>query len=170
MPDSHTIIITPYWFLGLLEGEGSFSLQGQPMFRLVLREEQRPVLESLKIFIDQLGQKLEYPDLKISRCNIYYRKAKNKSKPQYEIQISDLYYIRNYFIPMLDGLTWLSKKELDYIDWKLGIDVISKGLHLIEPGKIYLKFLMSNMNSGRLTSNQNKKSITIKDPNFNIYS
>jgi hypothetical protein len=65
MPDSHTIIITPYWFLGLLEGKGSFSLQGQPMFRLVLREEQRPVLESLKIFIDQLGQKLEYSDLKI---------------------------------------------------------------------------------------------------------
>lgn len=76
MPDSHTIIITPYWFLELLEAESSFSLQTQPMFRLVLREEQRPVLESLKIFIDELGKNLEYPDLKISRYNIYYRKAK----------------------------------------------------------------------------------------------
>jgi hypothetical protein len=169
MPDSHTIIITPYWFLGLLEGEGSFSLQGQPMFRLVLREEQRPVLEHLKIFIDQLGKNLEYPDLKISRCNLYYRKARKNSKPQYEIQISDLYYLRNYFIPMLDGLTWLSKKELDYKDWKLGINVISKGLHLIKPGKDYLDYLMSNMNAGRLTTNREKK-IAIKDLNFNVES
>lgn len=68
MPASHTVIITPYLFLGLLEGEGSFSLQGQPMFRLVLREEQLPVLESLKNFIDQLGQSPDYPELNISRC------------------------------------------------------------------------------------------------------
>lgn len=116
MPTSHTVTITPYYFLGLLEGEGSFSLQGQPMFRLVLREEQRPVLEAIKIFIDQLGQNLNYPEVKISRCTIYYRKARGKSKPQYEIQIADLYYIRNYFIPFLDGLNFLSKKELDYKD------------------------------------------------------
>lgn len=57
-----------------------------------------------------------------------------------------LYYICNYFIPMLDGLTFLSKKELDYKDWKLGINVIARGLHLTEPGQNYLKFLMANLN------------------------
>jgi hypothetical protein len=47
---------------------------------------------------------------------------------------------------MLDGLTFLSKKELDYKDWKLGINVIARGLHLTEPGQNYLKFLMANLN------------------------
>lgn len=26
LPDSHKILITPYWLLGFIEGEGSFSV------------------------------------------------------------------------------------------------------------------------------------------------
>ena len=50
---------------------------------------------------------------------------------------------------------------MDYLNWKLGVQVLVKGLHLIEAGQIYLLELTSKMNSGRLTSNQTKiKSIS----------
>lgn len=34
LPDSHKIIITPYWLLGLIEGDGSFSVSTSKSFPL----------------------------------------------------------------------------------------------------------------------------------------
>lgn len=46
--------ITPYWLLGLIEGEGSYHLfiRGLvPAFSLSLTENQRPVMESIITFL-----------------------------------------------------------------------------------------------------------------------
>lgn len=64
MPIGHKISITPYWFLGFIEGEGSFSISKSAVknrfkfysqFTLVLTDNKKPVLDAVKIFIDQLG-------------------------------------------------------------------------------------------------------------------
>ena len=52
LPLNH-IRITPYWLLGLIEGEGSFYLRRNsltPTFSLALTEVQRPVLEAIISF------------------------------------------------------------------------------------------------------------------------
>ena len=42
-------------------------------------------------------------------------------------------YITNVLVPFLDSLTWLSKKELDYLDWKIILRLKNKGLHFTAP-------------------------------------
>ena len=64
---------------------------------------------------------------------------------------------------------FLTQKKLDYQNWKLGVQVLVKGLHLIEVGQIYLLELTSKMNSGRLTSNQTKFK-SISGPAIDIFS
>ena len=171
MPIGHKINITPYWFLGFIEGEGSFSIGKSAVknrfkfysqFSLVLTESQKPVLDDVKFFIDQLGINPESIELNIARSNINFRKHQSiTSKPEYALVISDIYFIYHFFIPFLDRLQFLTQKRMDYLNWKLGVQVLVKGLHLIEAGQIYLLELTSKMNSGRLTSNQTKiKSIS----------
>lgn len=43
------------------------------------------------------------------------------------VYLSD--YINKVLIPFLENLTWLSKKELDYKDWKKIFTLKIKGLH-----------------------------------------
>lgn len=118
MPAYHKINITPYWFLGFLEAEGSFAMQkSSAKFIVCCTEVQKPVLDAIKIFLDRLELNQEYPNLYISRCSIYYRKERSlKDKPQYALTISDFYYIHHFFIPFLDNLNFLNKKKLDFKD------------------------------------------------------
>lgn len=54
MPNNHKIVITKYWLLGLIEGEGSFQLWRndiQPAFGLVLSIRQLALLEKIKEFL-----------------------------------------------------------------------------------------------------------------------
>jgi len=56
MPAPHAIRITPYWLLGLIEGESSFSLNDPKTmgisFSLALIHAQYPLINAIKHFID----------------------------------------------------------------------------------------------------------------------
>lgn len=89
----------------------------QASFTISLSEVQKPVLDSIKMFIDSLGTNKDNLDLHIDRCSVNFRKARTSSdKPQYAIVISDLFFIYHYFLPFINNLIFLSKKELDYKD------------------------------------------------------
>jgi len=160
-PVNHIINITPYWLLGFLEGDGSFTIgHTKPkkfycQFTISLTESQRPVLEKIKIFIDKMGiNQLNY-DLPtpIDRCSINFRKSRSQSqKGQYALIISDIYFIYHYFIPFLIELSFFTKKGLDFNDWVIGINILVKGLHLIEQGKNLILEIISSMNSNRLSA------------------
>lgn len=56
MPKDHKINITPYYLLGLIEGEGSFTFaNGRIRFSLTMTETQKPLIEAVKSFIDSLA-------------------------------------------------------------------------------------------------------------------
>jgi hypothetical protein len=40
LPNSHKILITPYWFLGFIEGDGSFSVSTSKSFPLRFKKVQ----------------------------------------------------------------------------------------------------------------------------------
>ena len=47
-------------------------------------------------------------------------------------------YINNVLIPFLDKLEWLSKKNLDYKDWKLVLTLKKKGgIYQIKGKKLF---------------------------------
>ena len=61
-------------------------------------------------------------------------------------------YITNVLVPFLDSLTWLSKKELDYNDWKLILTLKNQGKHFIEEGKELILSISKRMNRNRLST------------------
>lgn len=54
LPNSHKILITPYWLLGFIEGDGSFSVSTSKSFPLRFNIVQsiieKKVLEAIKLF------------------------------------------------------------------------------------------------------------------------
>lgn len=59
-------------------------------------------------------------------------------------------YITNILVPFLDNLTWLSKKELDYKDWKIILNIKNQGKHFTEE---IISLIVNKMNRRRLTTN-----------------
>lgn len=68
MPTDHTILIIPYWLLGLIEGEGCFALTNHPhlglSFRLSMTEAQSPLIHAIKNYLDNLN--IDCDDLLVS--------------------------------------------------------------------------------------------------------
>lgn len=61
-------------------------------------------------------------------------------------------YISQVLIPFFDSLTWQSKKELDYLDWKTILKLRNLGLHYTDEGVKVLSSILEGMNNNRLTT------------------
>lgn len=149
LPPFYSARITPYWLLGFVEGEGSFWIRnnyalsfnlGQSLKDLVLMEALRDFFNNLGLVMIN-GQELEGG---AALLNI------QKNHGMIYLSINRLDYISCVFIPFFDSLTWRSKKELDYKDWKIILKLRSLGLHYTEE-KIF-KVILSQMNNNRLTT------------------
>ena len=171
MPIDHKIVISPYWLLGLLEGDGCFSfhLFGVNLV-LSLTAVQRPVLLAIKDFLDNLAQNSLYPSLHIDRSFVNLRPAQSlNEKDQYCLTVSSLYYIFNYLIPFFDQLDFQSKKRLDFLDWKLLATIVVKGTHFSILGKAIFVAIKSRMNASRLSTNKNHVASTLNSlANYDI--
>ncbi len=165
LPTSHEIKITPYWLLGFIEGEGYFSIAKNRLFRSEFGVSQtlseKKVLEAIQIFLLKLPG--EY-SLKYERSKpvqfFQQTKPKNEnSNCMVSVRSNLSEYILKVLIPFLDSLTWLSKKELDYLDWKIVLSLKQKGWHLTEEGKKIITSICNRMNSNRFSTNLKIKDI-----------
>jgi len=63
LTNSHKILITPYWLLGFIEGDGSFSVstyKSFPLrFNIVQSIIEKKVLEAIKLFLLELSGKFK---------------------------------------------------------------------------------------------------------------
>jgi hypothetical protein len=157
MPENH-IKITTYWLLGLIEAEGSFHLWRSdlvPVFSIVLREDQRFVLEKIKEF---LIHNLGFDENSIWKLNntstigINTQKARNNSKSSVLIIIKDIRILHNYFLAFFDKVEFLSKKAQDYKDFKIICRAVYYGAHKEEPIKSLILKLSRSMNNFRLSN------------------
>lgn len=107
-------------------------------------------------------------------------KAKNeRSNPMGRVVTHFSGYIFNVLIPFLDKLDWLSKKNLDYKDWKLILSLKQKGWHFSELGREIITTLINRMNNNRLSTNnysatditdlENKIKYLLENSNFEIH-
>jgi len=123
MPLDHQVKITPYWFLGLLEGEGSFYLNRNPI---------RPLLEKTKEYLENNLGFDKYSLVKINNSSVISvssKKAVGNSKPTVTLDIRNLRILQNYFVPYLNKLNFLSKKYLDFSDFKIICQTAYNGAH-----------------------------------------
>ena len=136
-PSDHRINITPNWLLGLIEGEGFFSVATKTttlVFGLGLTEVELDVLKAIQKFLLNLPGEYRITRSDSNPVSLMVdSKAKDaNSKPMAKLASLKADYLTNVLVPFLDNLTWLSKKLLDYNDWKLILKIKNQGKHFTE--------------------------------------
>ena len=159
-PKNHKIIITPYWLLGFIEGEGTFFVRKTIAlgFGISQTKSELNVLETIKIFLLNLPGVMDLninkENTKVVQCYIESKAKNERSKPMVNIRITDLNYIKKVLVPFLNNLTWFSKKEQDYKDWKIILAFICEGKHFTKEGEEVIYLINRGMNIRRLTTNK----------------
>ncbi len=148
------IIISPYWLLGFIEGEGCFSINKRNNFRLDFSLSQsssnQELLQKIKIYLENLpGTNGNYEGA-IGISKVKFNNPNHQ--PSTRIETTRVPYITNIFIPFLENLTWHSKKRLDFQDWKAILMLKEKGHHLSEQGTKLIELILSQMNKNRLST------------------
>ena len=167
-PVDHRIKITPYWLLGFVEAEGYFSVTSPSRLTFGIGQtlSEINVLKAIKEFLLSLpgSYKITRKDTNVVALDQDSKAKNEKSKPMARIQINKSDYILNVLVLFFDSLTWLSKKELDYNDWKLILTLKSQGKHFTEEGKEIISLISKRMNRNRLsTVSPQPKEIAIEE-------
>jgi hypothetical protein len=164
MPSTHTIRITPYWLLGLIEGEGSFCLNDPKnmgiSFNIALTYVQASLINAIKNFLDtyliddvHLKASPNYQEIISKRSFLSVKKkSTNNSNPAIEISIRQVNFIVDKFIPMLSNLNFVTKKYKDFLDWGFIAYLIYNGKHTTEAGRELIIKISKGMNNYRLST------------------
>ena len=158
MPIAHKVVIRKSWFLGLIEGEGSFHLWRKdliPIFSLVLTETQLPLLIKIKEFLENnLGfDKYSMHKLKCSSfIAIRPQNARNNSKASVLLIIKSTHILHNFLIPFFQDIEFKTKKAKDFIDFKIICKAIYGGAHKRDEIKSLILKLSYTMKNFRLST------------------
>jgi len=166
MPAVYKVHITPYWLLGFVEGEGSFCMRKNftLIFNIAQSSKDLVLMEAIRDFFNNLGSTIdnEQPLGDAARLSHHINSM-------VYLTINRLDYIAKVLIPFFDGLTWQSKKKLDYCDWKTILKLRDLGLHYTEEGIKLINTILSQMNNNRLSTKRSKLVIdrALLDSNIN---
>ena len=136
MPENH-IRISPYWLLGFIEPEGSFSVVERD-YRLIFSLSQSEVdlilMQEIKNFFNNLAQTntSSYKSKSISFSS--YKRYVNSRYSIINLKIQNKDFIANVLIPFFDSMVFFSKKGLDFQDWKSIFKLKELGQHYTEEG------------------------------------
>ena len=170
MPENH-VVITKSWLLGFIEGDGSFSLERVtfgPIFSIKLSEIQLPLLLKIKKYLENSLGFDSYSIHKLkstSIISIRSEKARDigKSLPLVVLMIKNIHVLNNYLIPFLSEEEFMTKKDKDFLDFKLICNIIYNGGHRTkEIASLVLK-LSYTMNNYRLSTYQGIVNYLSKD-------
>jgi hypothetical protein len=146
---THSVHLTSYWLLGFVEGDGSFWIRNNftLSFNIAQSSKDLVLMEAIKDFFNNLGSTVYANGQSLDNAATLYH-----SNNMINLIINRLDYITKVLIPFFDTLTWQSKKELDYQDWKTILKFRGLGLQYTEEGVRVIKNILSQMNNNRLTT------------------
>lgn len=163
----HKIVISDYWLLGLIEGEGSFHLGRTDLrasFTIGLSQVQLPVLEKIQNFLESnlLFDKYSMFKLKNSSCITVGTSiaGSGNSKPFARLVIRNASVLTNYFIPFFNNMTFISKKGKDFEDFKIICTALYNGTYRNELIRSLILKLSYTMNNYRLSTNTDSKKVS----------
>lgn len=164
-PLNHKINITPYWLLGFVEAEGSFFLQkGKDSLTLKFYIGQNINDENVMLAIQEFLLSLtevNKQNLKTQPVYFYLDKRLKFVNKKALVSVGTINpeYIQSVLIPFFDNLVFLTKKHLDYLDWKVIHDLKKRGWHYSDIGKEVILAIADRMNNGRLSTNISSKAL-----------
>jgi len=169
----HRVNITPYWLLGFVEAEGSFSVSTKGHwleFGIGQTASELNVLQAIQVFMLNLpgSYKMTRSDTNAVGLNLDNKAKNDNSKPMAKIQVRKTDYITNILVPFFYNLSWLSKKKQDYLDWKLILAIKNQGKHFTDEGKELISLISKRMNNNRLSTNQAKPLALAKTAEIDI--
>lgn len=153
--------ITSNWLLGFIEGEGSFTVLKKGNFRLRFNLTQSvkdlALMNEIKNFLNNLAIEnnvsIKGRRKFLGAVSLHVSERKNTDwLPAVNLWVENAKFLNNILIPFLDSLSWHSKKRLDFNDFKSIAILKEKGLHFTEEGQEVIKFIISQINSKRLST------------------
>lgn len=124
---------------------------------------QLPVLEKIKEFLENNLKFDKYSmfKLKNSSCiaiSTELKEGENK-KPLVKLIVRNVNVLRNYLIPFLDNMTFISKKGKDFQDFKVICNALYNGTNRNEEIESLIVKLSYSMNNYRLSTNSDPKKV-----------
>lgn len=148
--------ITPYWLLGMIEGDGSFYV----IFRNNSISLKFDISQS-NLDLDLLGagaaiknylNSLAAAKGLIKQDRSYLDVSDFTSISKTNLKITHTLFIGKVLIPFLDDLTFLSRKGLDYKYWVFIFKLRERGIHHIPEGAELIDLIFSQMNERRYST------------------
>jgi hypothetical protein len=137
-------MITKYWLLGFIEGDGSFFFTNtRPIFSITQKD--KIILEAISKFLENIALNPIHDNLVIPgkpSCIFSFSNAH-----QIKITLTDTLF--QYIFPFFNELTFLTRKGVDFKIWSLGLFLIVYGYHYLLEGKTLLDNLSNNINTKR---------------------
>jgi len=150
--------ITPYWVLGFVEGEGSFTVAKRDytlLFILTQSAKDLRLMEEVQNFFLSICNDQFYGKYVNEGVRLYRDTKSNTDAVYVSIGREDI--ITKIIIPFFDSLSWHSKKEKDYQDWKTILRLKQLGLHYTDEGIRVINLILNQMNLKRLSSSNSVK-------------
>ncbi len=150
--------ITPYWVLGFVEGEGSFTVAKRDytlLFILAQSAKDLRLMEEVQNFFLSICNDQFYGKYVNEGVRLYRDTKSNTDAVYVSIGREDI--ITKIIIPFFDSLSWHSKKEKDYQDWKTILRLKQLGLHYTDEGIRVINLILNQMNLKRLSSSNSVK-------------
>jgi len=158
-PNDSEIVITKSWLLGFVEGDGSFFLKRDsltPVFAIEVSGVQLPVFVKIKEFLENSLGFDSYSFYKLKNSStiaVAEVKARNtNSKSSVTLIIKNINVLNNYLIPFFADMVFLTKKGIDFKDFKIICKAIHDGAHRKEDIRALILKLSNTMNNVRLST------------------
>lgn len=175
------IIINPNWFIGFLEGEGTFGIKtGSALyFQIAQKNTSQESLNAITTFLTGLSDNV-LQNSKILPLNVISTTNVRTDVVSLVVNsVDSLYY---YLLPLLDTSKMYSRKGIDFNLWRVALLLKIKGYYYLPEGKTLFLDISDILNKrystnttkniSEIMDNIFKRSQTIfeKDPPFDVKS
>jgi hypothetical protein len=148
---SNPIIVTPYWFLGFCEAEGTFGIKNlSPYFQIAQKEESKEVMEAIKLFLAKLP-KVYTKTTSTKPLNAY--SFINKSSNVLSYVVSDIDSLHDYLLPFFEKLRFKTRKYEDFKLWAIALKSHKLGYFYLPAGRSLIVKISNSINKYRYSSN-----------------